>query len=46
MLGHVKRAIDTELPLDDALTGWEEISRGLAESSRRRGFQIEKYFDL
>ncbi len=32
------------MPLREVLTDWQDVSRGLPETSRRRRPQIERYF--
>ena len=43
MLHQIQQAIDPVISLKEVLNGWGEISRALAENSRRRKPQLSNY---
>jgi len=40
----VKRTIEPHLPLEDMITGWNDIAKLLAERPRTRNSQLSQYF--
>ena len=42
MLNQLARAIEPQLPLDQVIAEWNQISRSLAEPPRQRMLQIAK----
>ncbi len=40
----IKRAIEPHLSLDEMIARWNEISKLLSESKRRRNYQLSNYF--
>jgi hypothetical protein len=44
MLNQLARGIEPQLPLDQVIAEWNQISRSLAEPPRRRMLQIAKRF--
>jgi len=44
MLNQLARAIEPQLPLDQVIAEWNQISRSLAEPPCRRVLQIAKHF--
>ena len=40
----VKRVIEPHLPLEDMITEWNDITKLLAERSRKRNSQLSHYF--
>ncbi len=40
----VKRTIEPHLPLEDMITGWNDIAKLLAERPRTRNAQLSQYF--
>ena len=40
----VKRAIEQHLPLEDMISGWNDIAKLLSERPRKRNSQISRFF--
>jgi len=40
----IKRVIEPHLPLEDMITGWNDIAKLLAERPRKRNLQLSHYF--
>jgi len=40
----VKRAIEPRLPLEDMISGWNDIAKLLSERPRKRSSQISRFF--